>query len=192
MEDKVAAKAEAQWYEGYPAVKAQDVPLLSCPDVLDMIKSGASPGKDFLLVDLRRNDHVVCNSRICTAISLTTCTKGGTIRGSLNLPAQSLYPSLPTLYAIVKAAKIPRVIWYCGEFSLACATQFASRLMSSKGSSRGRGSRAAGWFQDLLTEKGDVDIASLVLVGGIAGWVKGGAEYTKLIDEYNPEVWHKD
>jgi len=156
MEDKMATKAEAPWYDGYPAVKSQDVSVLVRSDFLRMIHSGASPGQDFLLVDLRRNDHV-----------------GGTIHGSLNLPAQSLYPSLPTLYAIVKAAKIPRVIWYCG-------------------SSRGRGNRAAGWFQDLLTEKEDHDIASLVLVEGIAGWVKGGAEYTKLIDEYDPEAWHKD
>ena len=118
--------------------------------------------------------------------------QGGTIRGSLNLPAQSLYPSLPTLYAIVKAAKIPRVIWYCDESLLACTMHFASPLMSSKGSSRGRGSRAAGWFQDLLTEKGDHDIVSLVLVESIAGWAKGGAEYTKWIDEYDPEIWHED
>lgn len=75
MEDKVAAKAEAQWYDGYPAVKSQDVPVLSRSDLLGMIKSGASPGQDFILVDLRRNDHVFCNSRICTAIPLKTCTR---------------------------------------------------------------------------------------------------------------------
>ena len=62
MEDKVAAKAEAQWYDKYPAVKSQDVPVLSRSDFLGMINAGASPGQDFLLVDLRRNDHVVCNS----------------------------------------------------------------------------------------------------------------------------------
>ena len=33
---------------------------------------------------------------------------------------------------------------------------------------------------------------SLVLVEGIAGWAKGGAAYTKWIDEYDPEIWHKD
>ena len=92
----------------------------------------------------------------------------------------------------MKAAKIPRVIWYCGESLLACTMQLASPLIFSKGSSRGRGSRAAGWFQDLLTEKGDHDVASLFLVEGIAGWAKGGAEYTKLIDEYDPIVWQKD
>ena len=64
--------------------------------------------------------------------------------------------------------------------------------MSSKGSSRGRGNRAAGWFQDLLTEKRNEDITSLVLVEGIAGLAKGGKEYTKLIDEYDPDAWHKD
>ena len=62
-EDKVADKAEAQWYDGYPAVKSLDVPLLSCSDLLGMMNSGASPGQDFILVDLRRNDHMVCGSR---------------------------------------------------------------------------------------------------------------------------------
>jgi hypothetical protein len=41
--------------------------------------------------------------------------KGGTIKGSINLPAQSLYPSLPTLYTLFSEAKIPYVIWYCGK-----------------------------------------------------------------------------
>lgn len=75
MEDKVAAKAEAPWYDAYPAVKSQDVPVLVRSDFLRMIYSGASPGQDFLLVDLRRNDHVVCNSCICASIPLTICTR---------------------------------------------------------------------------------------------------------------------
>ena len=75
MEDKVAGKGEAQWYDRYPAVKSQDVPVLSGSDFLRMISSGASPGQDFILVDLRRNDHVVCNSRICAAVPLTMCTR---------------------------------------------------------------------------------------------------------------------
>jgi hypothetical protein len=40
--------------------------------------------------------------------------KGGTIHGSLNLPAQSLYYSLPTVYELCDAANINTVIWYCG------------------------------------------------------------------------------
>ena len=41
--------------------------------------------------------------------------QGGTIRGSLNLPAQSLYNSLPTLLNLCESAKVGTVIWYCGE-----------------------------------------------------------------------------
>lgn len=41
--------------------------------------------------------------------------KGGTIRGSINLPAQSVYNSLPTLLNICKASKIDTVVWYCGK-----------------------------------------------------------------------------
>lgn len=41
--------------------------------------------------------------------------QGGTIHGSVNLPAQTLYPTIPTLYALFSAAKIEKVIWYCGK-----------------------------------------------------------------------------
>jgi arsenical-resistance protein 2 len=39
--------------------------------------------------------------------------QGGTIRGSINLPAQSLYPTIPALYSVLKAAGVRKVIWYC-------------------------------------------------------------------------------
>jgi arsenical-resistance protein 2 len=56
-------------------------------------------------------------------------------------------------------------------------------------SSRGRGNRAAGWFSDYITGQGDTDMASLVLFEGIKGWVNAGADYIRLMDEYNEEVW---
>lgn len=46
---------------------------------------------------------------------ILTPAQGGTIRGSINLPAQSLFPTIPTLYAWFKAAGVKKVIWYCGE-----------------------------------------------------------------------------
>jgi len=49
--------------------------------------------------------------------SVTDEVKGGTIRGSINLPAQSLYPTIPTLYALFASAKVKMVIWYCGSYS---------------------------------------------------------------------------
>lgn len=52
------------------------------------------------------------------------------------------------------------------------------------GSSRGRGTRAAGWFQDVLTKHGNTTMKSLVLTDGINGWFRAGDEYTNLVDAY--------
>ena len=43
------------------------------------------------------------------------CKQGGTILTSLNLPAQSMYPSMPTLYALCVAAGVKSVVFYCGK-----------------------------------------------------------------------------
>ncbi|KAH7240071.1 Rhodanese-like domain-containing protein [Fusarium redolens] len=96
--------------------------------------------------------------------------QGGTIRGSINLPAQSLYPAIPTLYTVCKAAGIHTIIWYCG-------------------SSQGRGPRAAGWFRDYLASQGDKETRSVILRGGIKGWATAGREYTEWIDEYDASKW---
>lgn len=57
------------------------------------------------------------------------------------------------------------------------------------GSSKGRGTRGAGWFDDLLQDRGVTDITSVVLEGGVAGWAKAGADFTAYMDEYDAEVW---
>jgi arsenical-resistance protein 2 len=44
-------------------------------------------------------------------------TQGGTVQGSINLPAQSLYPTMPSLHALFKAAGVRQVIFYCSEFN---------------------------------------------------------------------------
>jgi len=150
-----AKSAEAPWHAAYPAVKAASILTITCKELLHWYEEGKKPGLDFVLVDLRRADH-----------------EGGTIKGSINLPAQSLYPSLPTLYTLFSEAKIPYVIWYCG-------------------SSKGRGNRAAGWFADHLSEKAGNKMQSMVLVGGIQEWVNGGEEFTKLVEEYQAEIWRK-
>ncbi len=58
-------------------------------------------------------------------------------------------------------------------------------------SSRGRGTRAAGWFADYLSDRGDDDMQSLVLVNGIKGWATAGPEYTEWMDEYDESAWSK-
>jgi arsenical-resistance protein 2 len=88
------------------------------------------------------------------------------------LPAQSLYPTIPTLYSLFQAAKVQKVIWYCG-------------------SSQGRGSRAAGWFADHIDDQGDKEMKSLILIGGIKGWAGAGPEYTDHMDGFDASVWSK-
>ncbi|EON68279.1 hypothetical protein W97_07537 [Coniosporium apollinis CBS 100218] len=147
--------SEAPWYAAYPAARNKNPSTLSRVDLLASIKEGKKPGKDFVLVDLRRTDY-----------------EGGTIRGSINLPAQSLYPTIPTLYTLFKEAKVGTVIWYCG-------------------SSRGRGNRAAAWFDDYIDDRGDSDMRSVVLVDGIKGWASAGRDCVELMDEYKEEAWRK-
>ncbi|KAA8617033.1 Rhodanese domain containing protein [Pyrenophora tritici-repentis] len=96
--------------------------------------------------------------------------EGGAVRGSINLPAQSFYMNRGVLYQLCKRAGVKRVAFYCG----AC---------------NGRGPRCSGWFADYIAEKGDDDIKSLTLAGGIKGWVKGGDMFTQQMDGFEPEYW---
>ncbi|KAL4803441.1 Rhodanese-like domain-containing protein [Aspergillus unguis] len=150
---------EQPWHASFPSPRTTDPASLPAETVLRWLQEGTrKPGSDFLLIDLRRNDH-----------------EGGTIKGSLNLPAQSLYPSLPTLFKLVKGAGVRDVAFYCG-------------------SSQGRGTRAAGWFADYLADQGvaESEVKSWKLEGGIKGWVKGGEEYTRLMDGFEKGHWEKN
>ncbi|KAL8928222.1 MAG: hypothetical protein Q9208_001932 [Pyrenodesmia sp. 3 TL-2023] len=59
-------------------------------------------------------------------------------------------------------------------------------------SSKGRGTRAAGWFDDLIRDRNGTEVLqSLVLEGGITGWVDGGAEFVEWMVEYDEGFWPK-
>ncbi|KAJ9133706.1 hypothetical protein NKR23_g10617 [Pleurostoma richardsiae] len=144
----------APWYAAYPEPRNSQPAAIRREELVKMIRGGESvAGKNFIIVDLRRNDY-----------------RGGTIRGSINLPAQTLHPGIPTLYSMFKAAGIHTVIWYCS-------------------SSRGRGARAAGWFSDYADDRGDSDMHSLILLEGINGWATAGGEFVSFMDEYDATVW---
>ena len=118
--------------------------------------------------------------------------QGGTIRGSLNLPCQSLYPTRPALYTLLKSGGVENVIWYCGETVLLLSFDWTCLTVAFlEGSCGGRGPRAAAWFADYLAEKQDSTMKSLILEGGIKGWAAAGPEYTELMDEYDASVWAK-
>jgi arsenical-resistance protein 2 len=61
----------------------------------------------------------------------------------------------------------------------------------SIGSSRGRGTRAAGWFDDYIRDQGNSTMTSCILVEGINGWAQAGEEYVRLMDDYQEEHWRK-
>ncbi|KFY35644.1 hypothetical protein V494_05731 [Pseudogymnoascus sp. VKM F-4513 (FW-928)] len=150
-----APPAEEQpWHAAFPSPKSVATPV-SREQMRDWLTGDKVPGKDFVLVDLRRNDY-----------------KGGMIRGSINLPAQSLYSNIPQLFNLFSAAGVKTIVWYCG-------------------SSLGRGGRAAGWFQDYIKEQGkEGDMKSCTLTGGIKGWVAAGEEYVALVDGILPSrIW---
>jgi arsenical-resistance protein 2 len=89
---------ETPWHAAFPSPRTTNPASLPRSTVLQWLQEGTKePGADFLLVDLRRVDF-----------------EGGTIRGSLNLPAQSLYPTLGTLYSFVRKAGVRDVAFYCG------------------------------------------------------------------------------
>ncbi|GAB1313398.1 hypothetical protein MFIFM68171_03608 [Madurella fahalii] len=160
-EPTTTAAPTPPWYAAYPGPRSSEPKCITREEVLAMLKTQLTDktpksARDFVLVDLRRTDH-----------------QGGTIRGSINLPAQSLHPTIPTLYSVLRASSVRKIIWYCS-------------------SSRGRGTRAAGWFADYISDQGDSEMQSLVLVGGIKGWATAGPEYTQWMDEYDEPVWLKE
>lgn len=57
------------------------------------------------------------------------------------------------------------------------------------GSSRGRGNRAAAWFADYLVEQHDLEMQSLVLSGGIKGWVAEKGDFVRHMQEYDESKW---
>jgi len=62
-------------------------------------------------------------------------------------------------------------------------------LIIDLGSSRGRGPRAAAWFNDYINDKGDSEMQSLVLTGGIKGWEGEKGEYVEQMQDYDESKW---
>ena len=57
------------------------------------------------------------------------------------------------------------------------------------GSSRGRGTRCAVWFEDVCKQMGGEEVESVILVGGLKGWAGAGEKFTDMIDGYVEEYW---
>jgi arsenical-resistance protein 2 len=61
----------------------------------------------------------------------------------------------------------------------------------ASGSSRGRGTRAAGWFDDLIKDRGNTSMKSVILLDGVKGWALAGKAYESYMEGFAPEAWQK-
>jgi hypothetical protein len=86
------AEDSKPWHAVFPAPRTT-APIITPEEVLKDLSSD-----DLLLVDVRRTDF-----------------EGGTIKGSLNLPAHSFYMNRAILFDLCKRAGVERVAFYCGE-----------------------------------------------------------------------------
>jgi len=94
-QDASAAASPPPWHASFPTPQ-HTAPLISRDEVLSNLLS-----PELLLVDVRRTDY-----------------EGGTIKGSLNLPAHSFYVNKGVLYDLCKRAGVKKVAFYCGKFAL--------------------------------------------------------------------------
>lgn len=163
-QDPADQHQERPWHESFPPPQA--TPKSITPSLLMELIHKSTKRPEYVLVDARRNDH-----------------EGGSIFSSVNLPAQSLYPSIPYLLNLFTAAGVKYIVSYCGA-------------------SRGRGPRCAAWFADGIKEHNlSEQIESFVLEGGIKGWIRTGRELIvhgrqergqKFLDDivgYIPKYW---
>ncbi|KJX94130.1 hypothetical protein TI39_contig4215g00011 [Zymoseptoria brevis] len=146
----MAVPIEQPWHAAFspPTLVAPLMPRNRVHQILSL-KIG-----NLLIIDTRRTDYL-----------------GGSIRGSLNIPAQGFWWNRGALYELAYKADIEWVVFTCG-------------------SSNGRGPRCAGWFLDHVRKTaGDENMQVCVLEGGVKGWVKAGEEYTGLMDGFDGEYW---
>ncbi|TFY61638.1 hypothetical protein EVG20_g6980 [Dentipellis fragilis] len=122
----------ASWHQAFP--EPASTPGRMSVEELHAQLTKAEKLDEILVVDVRRTDF-----------------ENAFIRGAINLPAHSFYPTLPTLVHIL--SRYPTVVFYCG-------------------SSNGRGPRVAGWYQDALDAQGITTSRAVVLEGGIKAWVQ--------------------
>ncbi|KAG8844719.1 hypothetical protein FRB91_002377 [Serendipita sp. 411] len=122
---------ETEWYSVYPPPRF-DTPRISAEELAEIIKSKVE-AVDYIVVDVRRTDF-----------------EDTFIRGALNLPAHSFYPTVSTITKLL--SRIPLVIFHCNSCK-----------------ETGRGPRTAGWYRAELERQGVAEAQSkaLVLTGGI-------------------------
>ncbi|QPK66863.1 hypothetical protein CNBG_10060 [Cryptococcus deuterogattii R265] len=127
-----------------PVASPIDISARELKELMD--DATLTPGKDYVVVDVRRTDLDEPGSVIHPC--------------AINLPAQSLYQTLPVVFMTLR--HIPKIIFHCS-------------------SSKGRGPRCAGWYQNYANSHGPGTTTAYVLVGGIKAWKEAYPEQVKHV-----------
>lgn len=148
------ADEEKPWHAAFPA-PTLTAPIFPQRQALMIL---AMKIASMLIVDVRRTDY-----------------EGGLIRGSINMPAQSLWWNRGILYELAYKSDIEWVVFTCG---------------SCKENSRG--ARCAAWFlEHVRNTVGDEDMQVGALEGGLKGWIKAGPQYTQFMDGFDIDFWKR-
>ncbi|KAF8605085.1 hypothetical protein BDV93DRAFT_537565 [Ceratobasidium sp. AG-I] len=134
---------ETQWHAAFP-IPSFDIPRMGAEVLAEMITQKVV-GVDYIVVDVRRTDF-----------------ESAFIKGAINLPAHSFYPTLPTIATLL--SPIPSVIFHCNSCS-----------------ETGRGPRVAGWYAQELQQRGIVTSKAWVLDGGVKEFVAKYGDNAALV-----------
>ncbi|CAG7849864.1 SubName: Full=Uncharacterized protein {ECO:0000313/EMBL:CCA73726.1} [Serendipita indica DSM 11827] len=132
-------------YEAYPTPRL-DTQRISPEKLAELVKTKVA-GRDYLVVDVRRTDF-----------------ENVFIKGALNLPVDSFYPTKETVTKIL--SPIPTVVFHCKSCT-----------------ETGRGPRAAGWYREELAKQGidETQSCALVLDGGITAFAERYGDDESLV-----------
>lgn len=150
-----------------PAASPIDISARELKELMDDATS--IPCKDYVVVDVRRTDldvSLTFEKSLVWDCVIHPC--------AINLPAPS--------------------IRHCLSFSWLCASQYLLVVVDSLlsmlsipniifhySSSKGRGPRCGGWYQDYLDSQGPGTTTAYVLVGGVKAWKEAYPEQVKQV-----------
>ena len=122
------SKVEAPWHSAYPAPKNSNPSAVSRDEVRKWLDEGLIPGKDFVLVDLRRADHEVYTPNHINAFKLLISTTGRDDSGLDQPPCAKPVSKHPTTLHTLRGCWSEE-----GDFLLWCVHLLPSPPRRTKG-----------------------------------------------------------
>ncbi|KAG8739638.1 hypothetical protein FRC10_005374 [Ceratobasidium sp. 414] len=140
-----SSTAENQWHSAYPNPPF-DASRMT-PEALAKLIDSKVAGVDYIVVDVRRTDF-----------------ESMFIKGAINLPAHSFYPTISTIITLL--SNIPKVIFHCNSCT-----------------ETGRGPRVAGWYVMELQKRGIETSKAWVLDGGVKKFCELYGDNERLVSK---------